>query len=87
VATKDERVLALKEQTNHIVKSIGESLSLHDFRVVLGESHTNLIFDVVIPYEFALSDSETTRLIQEKVQEQIGKNYFTVIQVDKKGGL
>ena len=87
VATKDERVLALKEQCITIVKNIGESLSLHDFRVVLGESHTNLIFDVVIPYEFALSDAETTQLIQEKVWEQLGNNYFTVIQVDKKGGL
>ena len=87
VATKDERVLALKEQCKTIVKNIGDSLSLHDFRVVLGESHTNLIFDVVIPYEFALSDAETTQLIQEKVWEQIGNNYFTVIQVDKKGGL
>lgn len=87
VATKDERVLALKEQCKSIVKSIGDSLSLHDFRVVLGESHNNLIFDVVIPYEFALSDAETAKLIQEKVWEQIGNNYFTVIQVDKKGGL
>ena len=87
VATKDERVLALKEQCKTIVKNIGDSLSLHDFRVVLGESHTNLIFDVVIPYEFALSDAETTQLIQEKVWEQIGNNYFTIIQVDKKGGL
>lgn len=87
VATKDERVLALKEQCKNIVKNIGDSLSLHDFRVVLGDSHTNLIFDVVVPYEFALSDAETTQLIQKKVWEQIGNNYFTVIQVDKKGGL
>ena len=87
VATKDERVKALKTQCVGIIKEIGNSLTLHDFRVVLGESHTNLIFDVVIPYEFALSDVETTKLIQEKVWDQIGKNYFTVIQVDKKGGL
>ena len=87
VATKDERVLALKEQCITIVKGIGDSLSLHDFRVVLGETHTNLIFDVVIPYGFALSDAETTQLIQDRVWEQIGNNYFTVIQVDKKGGL
>lgn len=87
VATKDEHVLALKAQCKAIVKSIGESLSLHDFRAVTGDSHTNLIFDVVIPYKFALSDQETTKLIQEKVWEQIGNNYFTVIQVDKKGGI
>ncbi len=87
VATKDERVLALKDSCKEIVKGIGESLTLHDFRVVFGETHTNMIFDVVIPYEFALSDSETTRLIQEKIWEVIGKQYFAVIQVDKKGGL
>ncbi len=87
VATKDERALALKKQCKMILAGIGESLSLHDFRVVPGDSHTNLIFDVVIPYEFALSDQETTRMIQEKVWEQIGNNYFTIIQVDKKGGL
>lgn len=87
IATKDERVLALKEQCKAIIKSIDESLSLHDFRVVFGESHTNIIFDVVIPYEFALSEQEIIKLIQDKVWEQIGQNYFVVIQVDKKGGL
>ncbi len=87
IATKDERVLALKAQCKTVVKSIGESLSLHDFRVVFGDSHTNLIFDVVIPYEFALSDQETTKLIQEKVWEQIGNKYFIITQVDKEGGL
>ena len=58
-------------------------LTLHDFRVVFGDTHTNMIFDVVIPYEFYLSDSETTKLIQKKVFEQIGKNYFVVITIDK----
>lgn len=86
VATKDERVTALKERCKELIEEIGTTLTLHDFRVVFGDSHTNLIFDVVIPYEFALSDQDTTSLIQEKVWEKIGKNYFTVIHVDK-GGL
>ena len=58
-------------------------LSLHDFRVVFGETHTNMIFDVVVPFEFYLSDSETTKLIQEKVWDEFGKNYFVVITIDK----
>lgn len=87
VATKDAKVLELKEKCAEIVTGIGNSLSLHDFRVVLGDSHTNLIFDVVIPYGFALSDTQTVQMIQKKVWEQIGNNYYTVIQVDKKGGL
>ncbi|MBP3451171.1 MAG: cation transporter [Agathobacter sp.] len=83
VVTKDERVTELKARCVELVKGIGESLSLHDFRVVFGETHTNLIFDVVVPFEFYLSDTETTKLIQEKVWEHFGKNYFVVITIDK----
>ncbi len=83
VVTKDERVTELKTHCIELVKGIGESLSLHDFRVVFGETHTNLIFDVVVPFEFYLTDSETTKLIQEKVWDIIGKNYFVVITIDK----
>ncbi|MBQ8519515.1 MAG: cation transporter [Agathobacter sp.] len=83
VVTTDERVTELKAQCVELVKGIGDKLSLHDFRVVFGDTHTNMIFDVVVPYEFYLSDAETTKMIQEKVWEQIGKNYFVVITIDK----
>ncbi len=83
VVTTDERVTELKIKTKTIVKDIGDKLSLHDFRVVFGETHTNLIFDVVIPFEFALSDGETVKLIQSRIREKIGENYFAVINVDK----
>ncbi len=83
VVTTDERVKELKERCTEVVKGIGDKLTLHDFRVVFGDTHTNMIFDVVVPYEFYLSDSETTKLIQEKVWEKIGENYFVVITIDK----
>uniref|UniRef100_UPI0040569179 cation diffusion facilitator family transporter n=1 Tax=Agathobacter sp. TaxID=2021311 RepID=UPI0040569179 len=83
VVTTDSRVGILKGQCNAIVKSIGNVLTLHDFRAVFGETHTNLIFDVIVPYDFALSDSETIRLIQQKVKEEIGDTYFAVVKVDK----
>ena len=83
VVTTDERVTELKEKTSVLVKNIGEKLSLHDFRVVFGDTHTNLIFDIVVPYEFALSDAETVKLIQTRVREQFGEQYFAVINVDK----
>ena len=83
VVTTDERVTELKERCVELVKEIGDSLSLHDFRVVFGDTHTNMIFDVVVPFEFYLSDSETTKMIQKKVSEKIGKNYFVVITIDK----
>jgi len=83
VVTTDERVTALKEKCVTLVKGLGEKLSLHDFRVVFGETHTNMIFDVVVPYEFYLSDDETKKEIQKRVWEEFGKNYFVVITIDK----
>lgn len=83
VVTTDERVTELKGKCIELVKGIGEKLSLHDFRVVFGDTHTNMIFDVVVPFEFYLSDDETRKMIQQKVWEKIGKNYFVVITIDK----
>lgn len=83
VVTTDERVTELKAKCVELVKEIGDTLSLHDFRVVFGDTHTNLIFDVVVPFEFYLSDDETKKMIQEKVWDKVGKNYFVVITIDK----
>ena len=83
VVTTDERVTELKEKCISLVKEIGDTLSLHDFRVVFGDTHTNMIFDVVVPFEFYLSDSETIKLIQQRVWEKFGKNFFVVITIDK----
>lgn len=83
VVTTDERVKELKEQCVELVRGIGDKLTLHDFRVVFGDSHTNMIFDVVVPFEFYLSDGETIKMIQEKVWQKFGKNYFVVITIDK----
>lgn len=83
VVTTDERVTELKERCVALVNGIGEKLSLHDFRVVFGETHTNMIFDVVVPFEFYLSDEETRKEIQKRVWDEFGKNYFVVITIDK----
>lgn len=83
VITTDARVKELKEKCVEVVEAIGSSLSLHDFRVVFGETHTNMIFDVVVPFEFYLSDEETKKMIQNRVQDEFGKNYFAVITIDK----
>ncbi len=82
VCVSDEETNQMKAFTQTVIKEIDESLTLHDFRIVKGPTHTNLIFDVVVPYKFSYTDSELTALIQEKVSEQ-NPNYFTVIEVDK----
>lgn len=58
-------------------------ISLHDFRVVTGPTHTNLIFDLLVPFKFHISDDELVDLVQTRVKERFGDNYFVVTKVDK----
>ncbi|MBO5656803.1 MAG: cation transporter [Agathobacter sp.] len=83
VVTSDERVTELKQICMNIAEEVADCITIHDFRVVFGESHTNLIFDIVIPYEFAMSDEQVVKTIQQKVTEIPGNKYFAVICVDK----
>lgn len=83
VVTGDEQVDHLKAQVKEILGEMDEKISMHDFRVVAGQSHTNLIFDVVVPFGYKVKDAEIISFIQEKIKEKIGVNYFAVIQVDK----
>lgn len=82
IAVRDERTRQLKQMAVGIVKSIDENLTLHDFRIVAGPTHTNLVFDVVTPAGFKMEDSKLTGLIQEKVTEY-DPTCFTVIKVDR----
>ena len=83
VLNNNPEVKKLKEQMAEVIGKIDKVITMHDFRVVFGESHTNLIFDVVVPFEFSLSDEELTDEIGKRVKEEMGQEYFTVIQVDK----
>ena len=84
IVTNDAHVSETKAAVYEIVKSIDERLHLHDFRMVDGPSHTNLIFDVVAPFDFRLNDEELVEEIFERVQKKMGNTFFTVIKVDKK---
>ena len=83
MVTNDKRVDRLKAECNQIVKEIGETLTLHDFRVVFGENYRKLIFDIIVPYEFCLEDKEIVKEIQNRIWKEIGENYLAVIHVDK----
>lgn len=82
VVTDDENVNELKELVTAIVKEMSPQLNLHDFRVVKGPTHTNIIFDVLVPFHFKMNDGQIRRFIDERVKK-INSNYFTVINIDK----
>lgn len=83
IITTNEHVRELKETVVGIVKEIDEILSMHDFRVVSGPTHTNLIFDVIVPFKFCMTDDEVTDTIQKMVKERLGDNFYVVMKIDR----
>ena len=82
VVTNDERVNALRERTGALIKEIDAGLSMHDFRVVAGPSHTNLIFDIEAPFECKLSEAEIKQAVADRLSGWEG-TFFAVITVDR----
>ena len=80
VDTDDPETLRLKELTLGELARIDERLTLHDFRVVSGPSHTNLIFDVVVPFDYVYK-TQLPNEIEQRVQA-IDERLFTVVQVE-----
>ena len=77
----DELTNHLREKVKFIVNDINQCYSIHDFRIVSGPTHTNLIFDVLIPADDEIAHIDLKRKIEEKVYE-LNPSYFCVIQVD-----
>lgn len=81
ILTGDEAVGTTREWLKGVVKNIGSDLSIHDFRMVQGISHTNLIFDIVVPYESNYNKEQLLSKINCAVKQHDEK-YYTVITVD-----
>ena len=82
IVTDDERVTELREKVAALVITVDERLNIHDFRFVEGVTHSNLIFDVNVPFELKMSDEDVKRAISLKVSE-LDPKFFTVMTVDR----
>lgn len=84
IRTGDEAVGTHREWVRGLVQSISPELTIHDFRIVEGKTHTNLIFDTVAPHGFALSDAELRSRIQQLVTQgrDDGMRYYAVVTID-----
>lgn len=78
----DERTRDLKNTVNEIVSDLCSEASVHDFRIVDGPTHTNLIFDVVLPRKSKYSEQDFKNMIDASIK-QIDEKYFTVINIDR----
>lgn len=82
IVTDDETVISLKSFLRKTMVECDLDLSIHDFRVVVGESHTNLIFDIVIPYEYPVQENDVCSIIAKAVEAK-KPNCYCVITVDR----
>lgn len=82
VVTDDEETNHMREVIRGILQEIDDKLSMHDFRMVKGNTHSNLIFDVMVPPRYRMSDKELREVIDNKVKAH-QEDYFTVITVDR----
>ncbi len=78
---RDERTAALQRQVADLARALDPCVTIHDFRLTPGPIHTNLIFDVVVPYGFRLSDSQVRAELGGQIKA-LSPRYYPVIQVD-----
>lgn len=83
VDTKNKQLAVLKLRAQNAIANLDENLSLHDFRLVSGQTHTNMLFDVVIPYGSKITLDD----VKEALKKEFGNDpvkYFFVIDMDRK---
>ena len=82
IAINDPETTAMKEHVYETLRKLDKNLSMHDFRVVHGKNHTNLIFDVVLPFDVKYTELDIKNLIREDLKN-FDKQYYAVIEFDR----
>lgn len=81
IVVDDAPTNALREQVREMLRAISPEITMHDFRVVWGKTHSNILFDVCVPFGFRYTDSALLDEIENGIY-MLGKNYVPVITVD-----
>ena len=82
IATDDEKVTQLRARVAALAQAVEPEMTIHDFRVVEGPTHTNVIFDAVVPHRCRLSDQEVRERLSRAVTA-LDSAYHAVIQIDR----
>lgn len=82
VVTGDEEMDAMRTQVKAILQDMDERLSIHDFRMVRGTGHTNLIFDVALPQDLEPRKKAVKQELDRALNERNDTMIYTVITFD-----
>lgn len=81
IVVDDAPTNALREQVREVLRGISPEITMHDFRVVWGKTHSNVLFDVCVPFGFRYTDAALLDEIANGIY-MLGKNYVPVVTVD-----
>lgn len=82
IETNNEKLMEYVQLLKEVIDEIDETIKFHDVRLVIGDTHTNLIFDLLIPFEYRYTDNELVEYVKTKFKEKDSK-INCVIQIDK----
>ena len=81
VTMDDPRVAVLRDKIMEIAQGMHDRMTIHDLRIVPGNTHTNVVFDCVVPYGCRVTDKEIRERICREVQAEY-PNYYCVITLE-----
>lgn len=83
IVVGDERVDCLRRSVAEVVHRLDDRLKIHDFRCVIGTTHTNLIFDIAVPFEVKETDATIKENVDGEIKRSLGENHFTVVTIER----
>lgn len=82
IAVDDAVVSQMRKAVAAVLEQLDPVITMHDFRMVQGHTHTNLIFDVVVPFSFRMTDAELKTAIERHIAEHFTCCY-AIVKIDK----
>ena len=83
VVTSDPEIAMLRDRVYEVLQAAyGDKISLHDFRMVKGITHTNVLFDAVVPFDEKITAEDIAALLSEKIDSG-GTTYYYVVNIDR----
>lgn len=77
----DETTTELRHQVAAVVQTVDPRITIHDFRIVPGPTHTNLVFDAIVPFDLPMEEKEVERVIRDLVRQMPG-SYYAVVHIE-----
>ena len=81
IVTDDPELDTIRHRLTATLAALDPRLTLHDFRMVRGNGHSNVIFDVVVPHDAAISRAEIQQHIDAVLQTG-AKKYYAIVTFD-----